>query len=77
MSLHRHNLHPRDVQRMVAEAARRVGIKFAVTPHTLRHGFARRFLASNQGDMVMQATLLEHANSSTATRYLHLNTQCW
>ena len=44
-------LEPRDGQRMVSEAARRVGIKFSVTPHTLWHSLATRFLEKNQGDI--------------------------
>ncbi|MEM2126369.1 MAG: tyrosine-type recombinase/integrase, partial [Candidatus Methanosuratincola sp.] len=36
----------RDVQRVVAEAARRAGLGRRVTPHTLRHTFATRFLRS-------------------------------
>ncbi len=62
---------PRDVQRMISEAARRTTIKFTVTPHTLRHSFATRFLAKNQGDIATLATILGHANISTTTRYLH------
>ncbi|MCX6031047.1 MAG: tyrosine-type recombinase/integrase [Chloroflexi bacterium] len=42
-------LDPRDVQRMVSEAARRTGIKFTVTPHTLRHSFATRFPGEKPG----------------------------
>ena len=68
-------LDPRHVQRMVSESARRAGIKFVVTPHTLRHSFATRFLAKNQGDIAMLATILGHANISTTTRYLHQNAQ--
>ena len=68
-------LDPRDVQRMVSEAARRAGIKFTVTPHTLRHSFATRFLAKNQGDIATLATILGHASISTTTRYLHPNAQ--
>jgi len=68
-------LDPRDVQRMVSEAARRAGIKFTVMPHTLRHSFATRFLAKNQGDIAKLATILGHANISTTTRYLHPNAQ--
>jgi integrase/recombinase XerD len=64
-------LDPRDVQRIVSEAARRAGIKFTVTPHTLRHSFATRFLAKNQGDIATLATILGHANISTTARYLH------
>jgi site-specific recombinase XerD len=66
---------PRDVQRMVSEAARRTTIKFTVTPHTLRHSFATRFLAKNQGDIATLATILGHPNISTTTRYLHPNAQ--
>ena len=62
-------MDPRDVQRMVSEAARRAGIRFTVTPHTLRHSFATRFLAKNQGDIATLATILGHANISTTTRY--------
>jgi len=68
-------LEPRDVQRMVSEAARRVGIKFSVTPHTLRHSLATRFLVKNQGDIATLATILGHANISTKTRYLHPHAQ--
>ena len=59
------------MQRMVSEAMRRAGIKFRVTPHTLRHSFATRFLVKNQGDIATLATILGHANISTKTRYLH------
>ena len=68
-------LDPRDVQRMVSEAARRAGNKLSVTPHTLRHSFATRFLAKNQDDIATLATILGHANISTTTRYLHPNAQ--
>jgi site-specific recombinase XerD len=68
-------LDPRDVERMVSEAARRVGIKYSVTPHTLRHSFATRFLAKNQGDIATLATVLGHANISTTTRYLRPSAQ--
>ena len=60
---------------MVSEAARRVWIKFAVTPHTLRHSFATRFLAKNQGDIATLATIQGHADISTTTQYLHPNAQ--
>ena len=58
---------------MVSEAARQAGVKFKVTPHTLRHSFVRRFLAKNQGDSATLAMILGHVNISTTTRYLHPN----
>ncbi len=66
-------LSARDVQRLVAEAARRTGIAKRVTPHTLRHTFATRFLQKNGGDIATLANLLGHSNVSTTTRYLHPN----
>jgi site-specific recombinase XerD len=68
-------LEPRDVQRMVPEAARRAGIKFSLTPHTLRHSLATRFLVKNQGDIATLATILGHAHISTKKRYLHPHAQ--
>ena len=64
-------LDPENVERMVSEAARQAGVKFKVTPHTLRHNFATRFLAKNQGDIATLATILGHANISTTARYPH------
>jgi site-specific recombinase XerD len=65
-------LGPRDVQRLIAEASRRAGIQKTVTPHTLRHTFATRFL-QNGGDVATLASLLGHTNVATTTRYLHPN----
>jgi len=65
-------LGPRDVQRLISEARRRAGIQKKVTPHTLRHTFATRFL-QNGGDVATLASLLGHTNVATTTRYLHPN----
>ena len=65
-------MNPRDVQRMVEEAARRAGLTKRVTPHTLRHSFATRFLQRG-GDLATLQALLGHANLSTTARYLHPN----
>jgi site-specific recombinase XerD len=66
-------LDPRDAQRILSEAARIAGVKIRVTPHTLRHYFATRFLEKNPGNIATLATVLGHANISTTTRYLHPN----
>lgn len=63
-------LDPRDVQRIVAEAARIAGIEFRVTPNALRRSFAARFLAENEGDMTRLATILGYANTSSLWRCL-------
>ena len=60
----------RAIQRMVEAAAQRAGISRRVTPHTLRHTFATRFLRTG-GDLATLQAVLGHANLSTTARYLH------
>lgn len=65
-------LTARSLQRLITEAARRAGIAKTVTPHTLRHTFATRFLQQG-GDLATLSALLGHRWVSTTTRYLHPN----
>ncbi len=61
----------RDAFDVIREGARRAGVPWDVTPHTLRHYFATRFLEKNQGDIATLAQILGHANIATTARYLH------
>lgn len=58
-------LRPRQVQRAIEELGRRAGVK--VTPHTLRHTFAKNLADHVPADRV--AALLGHANLQTTRRY--------
>ncbi len=62
-------------QRLISGAAQRAGIKTPVTPHTLRHTFATRFLEQHAGDLRTLQDLLGHASLTTTGCYLHPSAQ--
>ena len=65
-------LHPRAVQRLVANLRARLGLDATTTPHALRHGFASHMLAGG-GDLRAIQALLGHASLSTTQRYTHVD----
>lgn len=60
----------RSVQQMVSRAAQIAGLERQVTPHTLRHTFASRYLEAG-GTLAELRDILGHANIATTNRYSH------
>jgi integron integrase len=67
----RFHLHESTIQRAVAQAARAARIARAVTPHTLRHGFATQLLHSGYDIRTVQE-LLGHKDVETTMIYAHV-----
>jgi integrase/recombinase XerC len=60
----------RTIQATVSAVARRANItRFAVSAHSLRHSFARRFLRRHPGKLVELAALLGHESLDTTAVY--------
>jgi integrase/recombinase XerD len=62
----------RSVQHVVRRAAQLAGLQRRVTPHTLRHTFASRYLEAG-GTLAELRDILGHANIATTDRYSHAN----
>jgi len=59
---------------IIKEYAKRIGIAFEVTPHTLRHSFATHML-SGGADLRNVQALLGHANVGTTQIYTHVSNE--
>ena len=65
------NLTTRAVEKILERLMKRAEIHAKrITPHSLRHTFADRFLRSTGGDVVRLQQILGHTNVKTTQRYL-------
>ncbi len=67
-------LTPRSIQRLVQRYSKSAGITKAISPHTLRHSYAKDLLMSG-ADIRSVQSLLGHASITTTQIYTHVTNQ--
>lgn len=67
-------LSGRAVQKMIEAIATKAGLKFKMSPHSLRHHFATTLLYQT-GDLALVQKALGHSNPATTTIYAEVDTR--